>query len=159
MIRKSLKRFAAVLCAAVTMVSFSSTRVEAADGDGYWTPFEVKSFWSNWYNPARQYVHNRLETVGNGGFNARAKVNVYFDSYSLYDYEADVRFIYFRDEYGNEEYHNKPVYQRNLQPGSYEFNYYCNRGAYYLYIRPEYKARITEHEFPVDVVGIWAIKY
>jgi len=159
MIRKSLKRFAAVLCAAVTMVSFSSTRVVEASTPGYWTSFQVVSYWNHWYDPAKQYIHNYVELVGNGGYNARAKVNIIIPSYSLYEYEAELKFYYYDEVNGREGFHYKTYYQKNFKPGSYEYTSYGNPGFDYYAVYPTYRARITEHEYLTVVEGTYRLYY
>ena len=158
MIRKSLKRFAAVLCAAVTMVSFSSTRVVEASTPGYWTTFRLVSYWNNWSDPAVQYISNHVELVGDGGYDARAKVNIIIPSYSLDEYEAELKF-YYKDEYGKEKWHYKTYYQSNFKPGSYEYTSYGNPGYKYYAVYPTYRARITEHEYLTVVEGMYRLYY
>ena len=157
MIRKSLKRFAAVLCAAVTMVSFSSTRVEAADGDGYWTTYKIGELWGT----RRQYVHNRIEKVGGAGYTARAKVTLQFYEHELTCYVATVRFIYNLEngvEYSDDVKQN----YRYLVPGhTFEFDFYQGgvNGHRYWAIRPRYGAGLGRFDYPIEHEGMFRIEY
>ncbi len=154
--RKSLKRFAAVLCAAVTMVSFSGTKVEAASGDGYWTVFRTDNLWHPNQN---QYIHNRIETVGGEGWTARAKVKYSFYDYDVYQYRAAVKFIYAitaEREWGDFVLEDR----KNVYKGEHEMivdkDY---EGHYYIAVRPTYGVWAFRDELPVSEVGMFYVRY
>jgi len=158
--RKSLKRFAAILCAAVTMVSFSGTKVEAAEfTGGYWQSFTVTSYYNNWYNPDKVTIYNRIETVGEEGRDVRARVKYNFSQYTLSMYEAKVRFIYALEAGGVERYDTVVARSFTVNPGSYEFNYMCDLGAYYIAVRPIYRAKLNSMDYAPDVEGMFYIRY
>ena len=150
--RKSLKRFAAILCAAVTIVSFSGTKVEAADGDGDWTTFLVRSYWYNRYNPQKQYVSNRIEKYGGPGFNPRAKVEFNFSDYEIYKYEAEVRFVY-SVETGKKRIDRMTKRDYNLNPGTYEFDYSLSGSKYYFAIEPVFRVTMNTQDVTVEREG------